>query len=622
MKKILLFLVVLLLLAAAGGVIFLLTFDVNSLKPYLREQIEKQLGQPVEISDIGLGWKNGIALNVDGLTVYKDAAKEETPVISVDSVSGHLDFNALLKSRLEISSLTVDRLKLDLYRDLQGRIRGLDKIGADTNASASAGQGLSLVFLIKDIYVRNGEVIYQDAAVRDAGPLALKDIDIHVQDVSLSGPITVEAGASFYSSRSNLQASGTVQLNLLKQTVQFEGWKLETDLGELDLAALQRDQPAFRDAGLNKLEGRLSASLPALTLQDGVPGQTALDLNLSRGRVESTGFVLPFEGFDGRVEWAGNSLYLNSATLRLEQGQLVGSGSLKALDQDPVLDFNIIAKDIYLPQYVQVREGDPYLDGMMTLTFKGSAAALKTAGIDKTLQGQGLILVSNAVLKNINVLDQVFSSLSILPGLVNRLKSRLPEEYVSKFNSPDTPLKDVKLPFDLAQGKIFMNQIGVQAEQFQLEGRAEASLEGSVFANLMLRLDTYLTEALVRSVEELRYLSNPRGEMEIPLVVKGTAPAIKPFPDLGYIGSKLAVAKTQDLLQGFLDRNKKEPAAQETGAPAESAAGQTAVSADQSQTTPAPVPSRKATAEALFGQLLKEVLQPAENQTTAETKAG
>lgn len=622
MKKIVFFLIALFILALVGIGIFLFTFDVNSLKPYIQEQIEKQVGQPVEISSLSLGWQNGISLNVKETRVYKDKNRKAVPLLQVESINGKLSAGALLQSRLEVSSITIDRMKLHIRRSESGEILGLENLGKNTSGGSSS-ESASLVLLIKDIFVRDAEIFYHDQGLKDINPVVLDNIDIHVQDVSLSGPIKLSVKSSLYSSRQNLKLDGKIKLNLLKQSVELNDWVFETDLDELNLDKMREEQPMLQQAALQKIQGQLSVNLPTFVLKKGVAQDAELNVKLDDGRINLGNMVLPFKKFAAEAELLNEAVNLNSARLDLDQGSLVGSGSLTQLNADPSLNFNLTAKDIYLPQFVKVNPGEPYIDGTLTLSFKGQADALKSLGAEKTLQGLGLILVNDATLKNLNVLDQVFSSLSIIPGLVNRLKSRLSEEYRSQFSSPDTKIKDVRLPFEMSQGKIFMNQIEIEAEQFSLEGRAEANIEGNVFATLMLRIDRYLTDAFVRSVDELRYLTNEQAEMQIPVQVKGQAPKISILPNVQYIASKLAKAKAQDLISGFLGpKQEAQPAAQTTG----QTGSENTAPAAQTENPPAAQaaspqqPSTRATVESLFGQLLQDVLAPAAQPAANQDK--
>jgi len=70
-----------------------------------------------------------------------------------------------------------------------------------------------------------------------------------------------------------------------------------------------------------------------------------------------------------------------------------------------------------------------------------------------------------------------------------------------------------------------------------------------------LRIEPALSEALIKSVNELRGLANSRGELELPLTVQGRLPRVTVLPDLNYVASKVVATTVQDLLGEVLRKN-------------------------------------------------------------------
>jgi hypothetical protein len=225
--------------------------------------------------------------------------------------------------------------------------------------------------------------------------------------------------------------------------------------------------------------------------------------------------------------------------------------------------------------------GQPALYGTLTTTFQGDLTSLEPREIIRAISGDGRVQLSDAVIKDVNILREVFAKLSMLPGLVERLQARLPQEYQAKFAMKDTVLGPVDLPVRLAAGTLQMDTLAVSTETFTLTGSGRVGLDGAVNIRSMLRIDPALSEAIVRSVSELQALNLAAGQMEIPLVIQGQAPQIAVAPDMNYIASKVITTKAADLLGDLLRKSLGDE--QEETAPQDAkGASQTAPPAEQS----------------------------------------
>lgn len=199
--------------------------------------------------------------------------------------------------------------------------------------------------------------------------------------------------------------------------------------------------------------------------------------------------------------------------------------------------------------------GQPALRGRLTTTFKGDLISLEPREILRTISGDGRVQLSDAVIKDLNILREVFAKFALLPGLVERLQARLPQEYQAKFAMNDTVLAPVDLPVKLSGGMLRMDALTISAETFTLAGSGRVGFDGTVHIPATLRIDPALSDALVRSVSELQALNNSAGQMEIPLVIQGQAPQIAVAPDMNYLASKVIATAAADLLGDLLRKS-------------------------------------------------------------------
>jgi len=199
----------------------------------------------------------------------------------------------------------------------------------------------------------------------------------------------------------------------------------------------------------------------------------------------------------------------------------------------------------------------PQLHGILTTTFEGDLATLNQAELVRTLTGNGTLKIADPVIMNLNILREVFAKFSMLPGLVESLQARLPQEYQAKFAAKDTVLAPIDLATRIQNGMLQLDDVQCSTDTFTLTGSGRVGLDGSVSIRSTLRIDSALSAAIIQSVKELQALNNASGEMEIPLMVQGTATQLAVLPDLKYIASKVIATKALDLLDELLKKSTK-----------------------------------------------------------------
>lgn len=198
------------------------------------------------------------------------------------------------------------------------------------------------------------------------------------------------------------------------------------------------------------------------------------------------------------------------------------------------------------------RSGEPQLQGQLTLRVSGDVPTLEPAALTRLASGTGQITVADPVINNLNILRRVFEQLSMLPGLVERLEARLPQEYQAKLAAQDTVLSPIDLSMQLESGTLRFDQFDVHSDTFRLTGAGQVGVDGSMLIRSTLYIEPTLSAAIVRSVNELEALTNAAGEMEMPLVIQGHTSRLAVLPDLKYIASRVVTRKVVDLLEGLL----------------------------------------------------------------------
>lgn len=447
----------------------LMTFDADRFRPLVVGHLERALGEPVRLDHLGLGWRQGIALRLDGFAIGDGAAAGREPLLHVDSASAFVHPLALLRKEVRVSSMVLESPRIHVSRDAQGRSNVLG-IAVAAGPAAASGDTVAVgeaavSFNIQSLRIEDGALHWTDAMARPPTELWLKQLDVTATNIAPGQPMDVDVSGALAGETPNLRLSGRL--------------------------TLPRPQGG-------------AGSAPALVA--GGTGRPGLAAEGSLERMQLTIERLPLE-------------------------------------------------DV-LPA---VPPGEPQLRGQLTVTVQGSAATLDPARWTQGLSGSGRVKVHEPVVANLNVLRAVFEKFAMIPGLVETLQARLPADYQVRLAARDTVLGPIDLSMTLDAGAMRFDDLAVQTDTFGMSGTGRVGLDGTIDLQATLRIEPAFSAALIRSVNELQALTNAKGEMEIPLIIRGQAPRVAVLPDVQYVASKVLVTKAVDLLGGLLRTQQQAP---------------------------------------------------------------
>lgn len=167
----------------------------------------------------------------------------------------------------------------------------------------------------------------------------------------------------------------------------------------------------------------------------------------------------------------------------------------------------------------------------------------------KTLNANGNMKLTNAVLDNMNVLRTALDNLSMLPGLVQKLKDNLPENYKGLLNQDYTAFKPMNADFEIKDGRIYFDKLLVESDTFYLVSKGSIGMiDQSIGISSNLFIPKDLSSAFSNVVPEFKYLVDNNGLITMPLDIKGKVPNVSVMPDLNYVLQKLIASKGQEFL--------------------------------------------------------------------------
>lgn len=245
-------------------------------------------------------------------------------------------------------------------------------------------------------------------------------------------------------------------------------------------------------------------------------------------------------------------------------GHFSVKGSVKDIFRDQYSEFDIRLKEINVDELVPAVPPDrPQFEGKLSMDMHCSARGLDAQEILDTLSAKGTAVLDKAVLKNINVLNVALGKLnSILPGLVQKLKSSIPERYSGLLKQNYTAFKPIETGFDIKDGRLFFQKTTIESDAFYMIGSGSVSIKGDLEISADFFIPADLSAAFIDGVHELKYLQNNRGMITMPVTIIGRIPDISVKPDMDYVMQRLAVATGEELLRSIF--RKGEPRSAES----------------------------------------------------------
>ena len=152
-------LIVIFIIALAG---FVYTFDANQYKTEITEQLESATGRQISIAgDLDISLYPWIGIKVNDVTVSNNEAFSNKPFLTVDQCDVRVKIIPLLRKRLEIERLVLNRLSLNLEKNTAGEKNWAGFFGKSGSHQSGKGAGLA-GFVIGGIDLKDASMRWLD----------------------------------------------------------------------------------------------------------------------------------------------------------------------------------------------------------------------------------------------------------------------------------------------------------------------------------------------------------------------------------------------------------------------------------------------------------------------------
>lgn len=228
--------------------------DVNRYKGQVIAQVEAALGREITLGRLSLGFLPTPTLGLEELVIGERAAPAQGPIppgerfVTLDRLGLKLRLLPLLRRRIEVTRLILERPQITVDRDAKGNLSVADLGGvggaappAGPQAGRPAGPSPLAALLVRRIEVRQGSLTFRDRAVVPGREVTttVTDLAAALDDVSLDRPIRADVKATFLSrTPQNVALAGTLgpfgaQVDLLAAPADLSLRAAELDLDQV-----------------------------------------------------------------------------------------------------------------------------------------------------------------------------------------------------------------------------------------------------------------------------------------------------------------------------------------------------------------------------------------------------
>ncbi len=269
-------------------------------------------------------------------------------------------------------------------------------------------------------------------------------------------------------------------------------------------------------------------------------------LNVKNGNLNYQGKLTSGQGTFYNIAYkklgAGLVLENKVATIRdfrvnALKGSLEAQGTYSY--RNPVPSFSLASKIRGLDLKELYRALDPkapqVIQGNLNANLKVAGSGKAWKEIEPRLRGEGNAEVIDGALLNFNLAEGIILEITGIPGLTSLITPQVPEQYPEIFQSKDTKFKELKALFSLGDSRMNVKDLTITAADFTILGKGRVLFNRKTDFRSLILFSQQLSADLARAAREMKYIYNQQNRLEIPFVLNGTLPNVRPKPDSNFL---------------------------------------------------------------------------------------
>ncbi|MBI3252497.1 MAG: hypothetical protein HYZ52_04180 [Candidatus Omnitrophica bacterium] len=275
----------------------------------------------------------------------------------------------------------------------------------------------------------------------------------------------------------------------------------------------------------------------------------AASAKISDGRIFFENIRPPLEKLNGRIKIENDRAEVEDLSGAFARGSFLGSGSLD-LGEPGGVHFQAKLDDLPLEALASSSTGRA-VKGRLSVALEVEGAGPPAPGFLESLNGGGKLSLADFRIVRFNVLREVLSKLSAVPGVADALQN-LPPSYAARLAENDTVFWPVEIPFVVRNGAIYFDNLQASTPDFWIYGRGILKPDGELNLTCVFRMGPGFSSLLIQNVPSVSLLSTADGFIEIPVMIYGPLAHPKVKVDRDYIVGRVVALKGRQLLSDLL----------------------------------------------------------------------
>lgn len=184
--------------------------DLDRYRDRWLPMVESAVGRQVDVGHVELTLLTGLGARIDGLIVHGDPQFGADPLLAVDSVRARIKLIPLLRGRVAIKEIRLDRPVLRVVKNEAGAVNLASPPAAQpSDVPPAAGPSLAALSLA-DLSIHDGSAHYEDRSVPSAPRRHVFDqIEASLRNVGVGETLAVDLAARWADANAPVVLNGT-----------------------------------------------------------------------------------------------------------------------------------------------------------------------------------------------------------------------------------------------------------------------------------------------------------------------------------------------------------------------------------------------------------------------------
>ncbi|MGH7885798.1 MAG: AsmA-like C-terminal region-containing protein [Thermodesulfobacteriota bacterium] len=248
-----------------------------------------------------------------------------------------------------------------------------------------------------------------------------------------------------------------------------------------------------------------------------------------------------YKNLGGNIEMKDKIINFNDLGFNFLSARLKTSGKYNMQGEMPKFSVNTNLSGLNITDLVKtfISPNSNAINGSTNLELQISGAGTEWKDIQNTLDGLGKIELTEGKLIDFNLAEEVLTGITGIKGLSGLISQNLREKYPDIFKTSSTVFYNMKTPFKIDKGKINLNNLILSASNYIVDGKGSIGLDSALNMKGVLVLSDKLSNDLINNQKYIAILKNAEGKIQIPFLLDGNLPGVKPKPDINFIAQKV-----------------------------------------------------------------------------------